>query len=161
MHTPIIGTLGFILSPDKEKILLVHRQGRADDHHAGKFNGLGGKMERGESVSQCMRREIHEESGLTCTSMSLRGTINWTDFGPNGEDWLGFIFLVHSFSGLPKEKNEEGTLGWHHIKDLDTLPMWPGDRYFLPLIFDTDPRIFHGVMPYKNGKPTRWDFQRY
>lgn len=161
MHTPIIGTLGFILSPDKKKVLLVHRQGREDDHHVGKFNGLGGKMQPGESVSQCMEREIHEEAGLICTSMSLRGTINWTDFGPKGEDWLGFIFLITTFSGIPKRINEEGRLDWHPMEDLDTLPMWPGDRHFLPLVFDDDPRIFHGVMPYKNGYPLRWDYQRF
>lgn len=160
MHTPIIGTLGFILSPDQKKVLLVHRQGREDDHHAGKFNGLGGKMQPGESVSQCMEREIHEEAGILCTSMSLRGTINWTDFGPHGEDWLGFIFRINTFSGIPKKINEEGQLDWHRIDDLHTLPMWPGDRHFLPLVFDDDPRIFHGVMPYKNGHPIRWDYQR-
>ncbi|MDA3969938.1 MAG: 8-oxo-dGTP diphosphatase [Desulfobulbaceae bacterium] len=161
MYTPIIGTLGFILSPDQEQVLLIHRQGRKNDHHVGKFNGLGGKMEPGESVSQCMEREIHEEAGIRCTAMSLRGTINWTDFGPQGEDWLGFIFLVHTFSGTPNRVNAEGKLEWHTIKELGGLPMWPGDRHFLPLIFDKDPRIFHGVMPYKNGQPVRWDFQRF
>ena len=161
MYTPIIGTLGFILSPDQEQVLLIHRQGRKNDQHLGKFNGLGGKMEPGESVSQCMKREIHEEAGISCTAMSLRGTINWTDFGPQGEDWLGFIFLIHTFSGTPNKVNAEGKLEWHPIKDLGRLPMWPGDRHFLPLIFDEDPRIFHGVMPYKDGQPVRWDFQRF
>lgn len=108
-----------------------------------------------------MEREIHEEAGIRCTAMSLRGTINWTDFGPQGEDWLGFIFLVHTFSGTPNRVNAEGKLEWHTIKELGGLPMWPGDRHFLPLIFDKDPRIFHGVMPYKNGQPVRWDFQRF
>ncbi len=161
MHTPIIGTLGFILSSDKKQVLLIHRQGRANDHHAGKFNGLGGKMEPQESVSQCMEREIYEEAGITCNTMSLRGTINWTDFGSQGEDWLGFIFIISSFSGTPKASNNEGTLDWHPINELGELPMWPGDRYFLPLVFDGDPRIFHGIMPYKNGQPVSWHVQRF
>ena len=31
--------------------------------------------------------------------------------------------------------------------------MWPGDRHFLALVFDDDPRPFHGVMPYVDGAP--------
>lgn len=161
MHTPIIGTLGFILSLDRQQVLLIHRQGRPDDYHSGKFNGLGGKMKPNESVSQCMEREIHEEAGIRCTSMELRGTINWTDFGPHDEDWLGFIFLITTFSGTVKTHNEEGILNWHPIDQLGDLPMWPGDKHFLPLVFDGDPRPFHGVMPYRDGQPVSWDFQRF
>jgi 8-oxo-dGTP diphosphatase len=40
------------------------------------------------------------------------------------------------------------------------LPMWEGDRHFLPLVFDGDPRPFHGVMPYKDGRMQSWAFSR-
>ncbi len=160
MYTPIVGTLGYVLSPDKKQTLLVHRNARREDEHLGKYNGLGGKMEAGEDVIACMKREIFEESGLTCEAIELRGTINWTGFGPNGENWLGFIFLISRFSGSPYECNEEGDLCWHPIDALTALPMWEGDRFFLPLVFDKDPRIFHGYMPYKSGRPTSWSYQR-
>ena len=38
------------------------------------------------------------------------------------------------------------------------LPMWPGDKYFLPLVFGNDPRQFHALMPYANGQPASWQF---
>jgi 8-oxo-dGTP diphosphatase len=41
------------------------------------------------------------------------------------------------------------------------LPMWEGDRFFLPLVFDDDPRPFNGVMPYSNGRPAHWSFERW
>lgn len=160
MYKPIVGTLGYILSPDRTKVLLINRCERRDDHHLGKFNGLGGKLEPGEDVQACMMREIREESGLDCVEMQLRGTINWPGFGPDGENWLGFIFLITRFSGSPKRSNEEGELGWHRLDSLDTLPMWEGDRYFLPLVFDEDSRIFHGHLPYEDGKPQHWSFTR-
>lgn len=160
MYQPIVGTLGYIISPDRQKVLLVHRNAREKDQHLGKYNGLGGKMEAGESIAACMKREILEESGLKCTAMQLRGTINWPGFGPNGEDWLGFIFLVTSFSGEPFAANEEGTLGWHDVTTIHRLPMWEGDRFFLPMVFDQDPRIFHGNMPYHGGKPVKWEYER-
>lgn len=160
MYKPIIGTLGYILSPDRTETLLVHRNARKDDQHLGKYNGLGGKMEAGEDVVSCMQREIVEEAGLQCKEMTLRGTVNWTGFGPYGEDWLGFIFLITRFVGELKKSNNEGDLGWHLVDRIQELPMWEGDRFFLPLVFDNDPRAFHGYMPYDNGHPLSWDFSR-
>jgi 8-oxo-dGTP diphosphatase len=39
--------------------------------------------------------------------------------------------------------------------------MWEGDRYFLPLLFDDDPRCFHGYLPYENNRPLSWSYVRY
>ena len=160
MYTPIVGTLGYILSPDTEKVLLVHRNAREDDQHLGKYNGLGGKMRADEDVYSCMVREIREEAGILCREMQLRGTISWPGFGPGGEHWLGFVFLITSFAGEPRRSNEEGELSWHRPDSLEELPLWEGDRYFLPLIFDGDPRPFHGCMPYENGRPVSWRYFR-
>ena len=160
MYCPIVGTLGYVLSPDRTKTLLIHRHARADDQHLDKYNGLGGKMLAGEDVIGCLRREIYEEAGIECEEIILRGTINWPNFGPQGEDWLGFIFRIDRFSGAPFTENEEGTLSWEPIDRLAELPMWEGDRFFLPLVFDEDPRIFHGYMPYENGHPIKWRLER-
>ena len=159
-YTPIIGTLGYVLSPDRTQTLLVHRNARPTDAHLGKYNGLGGKMRPDEDVLTCLTREIKEEAGIDCEDILLRGTINWPGFGPHGEDWLGFIFRIDRFRGIPLPENEEGALAWHPIAHLNLLPMWEGDRYFLPLVFDTDPRIFHGHLPYKDGQPLSWNFTR-
>lgn len=160
MYMPIIGTLGYILSPDRQQVLLVHRNARKGDHHLGKYNGLGGKMLAGEDVWTCMVREIREEADINCLEMQLRGTINWSGFGPNGESWLGFIFLITAFEGRVKEKNEEGDLSWCLLSEIGELPMWEGDRFFLPLVFDDDPRPFHGHMPYRDGRPVSWNYCR-
>ena len=159
-YTPIVGTLGYILSPDRRKVLLVHRNARPGDEHLGKYNGLGGKLEADEDVVAGMRREIEEEAGLACDELQLRGTISWPGFGKNGEDWLGFVFLITKFTGTAPEHNEEGTLEWVDVERIYDLPMWEGDRHFLPLVFDNDPRAFHGVMPYKDGRPTGWSYSR-
>ncbi len=159
-YTPIVATLGYVLSPDRSRVLLIHRNARPDDQHLGKYNGLGGKLERDEDVAAGMRREIHEEAGIDCTAMTLRGTLSWPGFGRQGEDWLGFIFLVTDFEGTPLAANPEGTLEWVDLDRLHTLPMWEGDRLFLPLVFDDDPRPFHGVMPYRDGRPVSWRFSR-
>jgi 8-oxo-dGTP diphosphatase len=159
-YTPIVATLGYVLSPDGKRVLMIHRNAREDDHHLGKYNGLGGKMEPGEDIAACMRREIREEAGIECLEMSLRGTLNWPGFGKHGEDWLGFIFVITRFEGTPLESNPEGALEWVPVDSLGDLPMWEGDRHFLPLVFDNDARPFHGVMPYTDGRMVSWDFTR-
>ena len=159
-YTPIVATLGYVLSPDRQRALMIHRNARPEDEHLGKYNGLGGKLEADEDVVAGMRREILEEAGINCEDMSLRGTISWPGFGKNGEDWLGFVFLITRFSGEPFTRNPEGTLQWVPRSGLADLPMWEGDRHFLPLVFDDDPRAFHGVMPYRDGRMQSWSYSR-
>ncbi|MBM3193137.1 MAG: 8-oxo-dGTP diphosphatase [Chlamydiae bacterium] len=160
MYQPIIGTLGFVLSKDHKKVLLVHRNKRKSDHQLGKYNGLGGKLETHEDVLQGMKREILEEAGIDCTDIVLRGTVNWPGFGPNGEHWLGFVFLIKEFSGTPFTSNHEGDLVWVDVLDISNLSMWEGDKYFIPLVLDADPRPFHAYIPYKNGKVVDFSFTR-
>ena len=160
VYTPIVGTLGYVLSPDGNQVLLVHRNAREDDQHLGKYNGLGGMMHPDDDVVTCMRRELHEEASIEVTRMSLRGTVNWTGFGPKGEDWLGFLFRIEAFEGTVPERNDEGTLEWHPVDRILELPMWEGDRLFLPLVFDDDPRPFHAYMPYDGDRPRDWTWVR-
>lgn len=172
-YTPIVGTLGYVLDRRAGAVLLVHRNARSDDEHLGKWNGLGGKLEPDEDVASSLRRELQEEAEIEVTSMRLRGTISWPGFGANGEDWLGFVFLVDGWDGTPPASNPEGDLAWvpldrllaacdadPEVRSGAALPMWEGDRHFLPLVFDDDPRAFHGVMPYAAGRPTGWSFTR-
>jgi 8-oxo-dGTP diphosphatase len=159
-YTPIIATLGYVLSPDRRAVLMIHRNARPDDAHLGKYNGLGGKLDPDEDVVAGMRRELREEAQVEAHELTLRGTISWPGFGKQGEDWLGFIFVVTSYSGEPPAANPEGTLEWVPLERVlaGDLPLWPGDRYFLPLVFAEDPRQFHGVMPYKDGQPVSWAY---
>ncbi|MCI5051542.1 MAG: 8-oxo-dGTP diphosphatase [Simkaniaceae bacterium] len=159
-YRPILGVLGYVLSPDRKKVLMVHRTAREDDDHLGKFNGLGGKLEKNEDIVEGIKREIHEEAGILCTELKLRGTINWNGFGPKLEDWFGFIFLITDFEGEVNDESPEGPLEWVPISQLDKLPMWEGDRHFLPLIFDDDPHPFHGYMLYENEDCLKWEFNR-
>ena len=159
-YTPIVATLGYVLSPDGRQALMIHRNARPGDQHLGKYNGLGGKVERDEDVAAGMRQEILEEAGIECGTMRMRGTISWPGFGKHGEDWFGFVFVIDDFTGTPLTSNPEGTLEWVDVDKLETLPLWEGDRQFLPLVFDEDPRPFHGVMPYRDGTMQSWSYTR-
>ena len=170
---PIVGTLAYLWDTDTDRVLMIRRNARADDDHFGKVNGLGGKLEPDEDVVTSLRRELHEEAQVTLEDITLRGTITWTNFGPKHEDWMGFIFLVTTWSGQAPEANHEGSLEWIErtrllhacAEDPDVraqadLPMWEGDRFFVPLVFDDDPRVFHGTMPYDGEHPKDWTYER-
>jgi 8-oxo-dGTP diphosphatase len=159
-YTPKLGTLAYILSKDKSQVLLIRRDRLKEDLHYGKYNGVGGKLEPNEDVVTGIKREINEETGVEATKLTFRGTVSWPGFGKNGEDWFGFIFRVDAFTGTPMKVSPEGSLVWVPIKDILTLPMWEGDRHFLPMVFDDEKTTFHGILPYKNGKPTSWSYER-
>jgi 8-oxo-dGTP diphosphatase len=156
--TPILATLGYVFSPDRRRVLLIHRNARPDDAHFGKYNGLGGKLDPGEDVVAGFRREVREEAGLECDELHLAGTVSWPGFGKNGEDWFGFVFRVTLWSGTPLAANPEGSLVWVPVEEVSSLPLWEGDAHFLPLVFDPAQPRFHGVMPYRNGRPVSWSF---
>jgi 8-oxo-dGTP diphosphatase len=157
-YTPVLATLGYVFSPDGGRVLMVHRNTRPDDPHFGKYNGLGGKLDPTEDVVAGFRRELREEAGIECDALRLAGTLSWPGFGKNGEDWFGFVFRVTQFTGTPLTANPEGTLEWVAVADVFSLPLWEGDRLFLPMVFDRAAPPFHGVMPYRNGRPTGWSF---
>jgi 8-oxo-dGTP diphosphatase len=156
----ILATLGYVLSSDRRRLLMIRRDARADDVHFGYHNGLGGKVEPGEDVVSGMRREIREEAGIECTSLELAGTISWPGFGRDGEHWFGFLFRVPHWTGEPLAGNHEGTLVWRELDDVlaGRVPMWESDRHFLPLVFAERPRVFHGVMPFAHGRALSWSY---
>ena len=155
-YTPVLATLGYVLSPEGRSVLLVRRDRRPGDAHFGKYNGLGGKLEATEDVVAGFRREVREESALECDEVVLRGTVSWPGFGKHGEDWFGFVFRIDRWSGTPLAENPEGTLEWVAVERILELPLWEGDRHFLPLVFERTAKQFHGVMPYRDGRPVSW-----
>ena len=103
-----------------------------------------------------VRRELREEAGIECDELHLAGTVSWPGFGKGGEDWFGFIFRVLAFTGDIPAANAEGALAWVPLEAVLDLPLWPGDRHFLPLVFDPALPTFHGVMPYRDGRVESW-----
>jgi 8-oxo-dGTP diphosphatase len=156
----ILATLGYVLSPDRRQVLMIRRDARPDDIHFGYYNGLGGKLEAGEDVVAGLRREVREEAGIECSQVELAGTISWPGFGREGQNWFGFLFRVHAWTGTPLTGNDEGSLHWVDVADVlaRRLPMWESDHHFLPLVFADRPRPFHGVLPFANGAATGWSY---
>jgi 8-oxo-dGTP diphosphatase len=127
---------------------MVHRIKKANDMHQGKWNGLGGKLEPGETPEECAIREIKEESGLDVSSPLLKGVLTFPAFA-NDEDWYAFVFVARQFTGELID-SPEGRLAWIEDDDLLALNLWEGDRIFLPWL--DRPGFFSGKFVYQDGK---------
>lgn len=114
-----------------EEVLLLHRTKKLSDPNEGKWIGVGGKLEPGETPEACMRREIEEETGLRVTAYAYRGIVEFlSDRWPQERMHL---FTVTGWDGEQREC-EEGVLQWVPKATMETLPMWEGDRVFLRLL---------------------------
>lgn len=150
-----LGTLCYIRRGGKT--LMVHRIKKANDMHHGKWNGLGGKLEPGESPEECAIREIFEESGLIVKNIILKGMITFPGFA-NEEDWYAFIFVVDQFEGVLID-SPEGPLEWIEDSALFDLNLWDGDRIFLKWLDRTG--FFSAKFTYINGKFVDYDVAFY
>jgi 8-oxo-dGTP diphosphatase len=129
------------------KTLMIHRVKKPGDMHQGKWNGLGGKLEPGETPEECARREIREESGLEVVQLTLKGFLTFPQFSA-GEDWYAFVFTAHGVRGTLIE-SPEGNLAWIDDERLLELELWEGDRYFIPWL--EQPGFFSAKFVYQNG----------
>jgi 8-oxo-dGTP diphosphatase len=109
--------------------LMIHRVKKSNDIHAGKWNGLGGKLEPGESPEQCVIREVREEAGLELRNPRYHGLLMFADF--KTEDWYVWVFTATEFNGGLIE-SPEGHLKWIPDEEITSLPLWPSDFIFLP-----------------------------
>lgn len=128
--------------------LMIHRVKKANDMHAGKWNGLGGKLIPGETPEECAIREVYEESGLTVWDPLLKGFLTFPQFA-NGEDWYAFIFVCEHFEGELID-SPEGNLRWVDDSKLLRLNLWEGDAIFLPWL--DRPGFFSGKFVYQGGR---------
>lgn len=114
---------------DNGRTLMIHRVKKDKDIHNGKYNGLGGKFEEGETPDECVKREVLEESGLVISNPVLKGIMTFPAF-KDDEDYYVFLFEAYSYSGELMKSCSEGVLEWIDDDKLDDLNLWEGDRIF-------------------------------
>lgn len=137
-----LATLVYVRANDAT--LMLHK---AKGYQKGKWNGLGGKFEPGESPEACMTREVFEESGLSVKAAQLKGFITFPAFD-GLDDWYTFVYVVSSFSG-EIHASDEGRLKWIPNDKVLELNLYEGDKIFIPWL--EQPRFFSAVFRYDAG----------
>lgn len=124
-------TLLFLIR-DNEILLAMKKRGFG----AGRWNGVGGKLESGESVEEAVIRECQEEIGVT--PLSYRPVAELDFYGGSAhEPWNMYVYayLCDEWEGEPAE-SEEMAPKWYKINDIPYKDMWQDDEYWLPLVLD-------------------------
>ena len=117
--------------------LMLHRVKKTVDENAGKWIGVGGGFEEGESPEACMLREVYEETGLQLSAWRCRGVVTFVS-DEWGTEYM-HLFTANAFDGELREC-EEGVLAWKKKDEvLSSLPIWEGDRIFLRLLAEDRP----------------------
>ena len=111
------------------KYLLLNRNKKENDLNEGKWIGVGGKCEKGESPEECVRRETFEETGLTLGKVHLYGVIHFRS--DTWEDEEMYLYGSEDFTGSLRDDCSEGTLAWVPKDMVLKLPVWEGDLLFL------------------------------
>ena len=132
---------------DGERTLMLHRTKKKNDVHEGKWNGLGGKFETGETPEECAIREVKEESGLLMKNPRMHGFITFPMFDGK-KDWYVFLFTASKFEGELIDSHE-GKLEWIPNEELLKLNLWEGDRIFIPWLFQE--KFFSAKFVYEDG----------
>ena len=131
------------------KYLMLHRVKKHHDINAGKWIGVGGHVENGETPEECLLREEKEETGLVLTAYRLRGLV--TFLSDVCEPELMCVFTADAFDGEMIEC-DEGELAWVEKSDVLALPTWEGDRVFLERLLSGDERFFSIKLRYEGDK---------
>ena len=128
---------GFLFSTDRSRVLLIRKNRPA--WQAGKLNGVGGKVEPGETFPEAMRREFREEANLDLPEDRWQHvlTLSGTDDAGAGRAWAGHFFRafgeLEAAISMTDEKLE--TLATSSLPN-DTIPNL---RWIIPLLLDDEP----------------------
>lgn len=141
-----LATLCYVMKDNK--VLMLYRNKKENDYHEGKWNGLGGKFEQGETPEECAVRELKEETGLDVFNPLLKGIITFPMFDKI-EDWYVFLFVIKEFQGELID-SPEGHLEWIDKDKLFGLNLWDGDKIFIPWLFQE--KFFSAKFNYSNGE---------
>ena len=114
--------------------LMLLRNKREKDINKGKWIGVGGHIEEGETKEQALAREVKEETGLIINDFSYRGELLFIN---NDYEEIMYLYISSSFSGNLIDC-DEGELRWIKKSEIMNLNLWEGDRHFLPKLINSN-----------------------
>ena len=119
----------------EDQYLLLYRNKKKNDINEGKWIGVGGHIENGETPEDALVREIKEETNLDVIEFQKRGLVYFT-YGDFTE--VMHLYVVNKVNGDIGDC-DEGELKYFSKKEMFNLPMWEGDKIFLNYLIHDEP----------------------
>ena len=124
-------TLLFVIK--NNRILLAQKK---RGFGVGKYNGVGGKLEPGETVEQAMIRETQEEITITPTQYQKCGVVKFDTYRKDERTMVvTHVYTANDYIGEPQE-TEEMKPDWFDITKIPFDQMYPTDQLWLPIILE-------------------------
>jgi 8-oxo-dGTP diphosphatase len=143
-----------------EELLLLNRNFAPN---MGLWNGVGGKIQRGETPEQCIKREVYEETGIALSKVLYKGTVNWTvDDERFGGMYLYIAELPDSFIYTTPRSMQEGILEWKPLKWIinnQNLGVVSNIPHFLPLALSSED-IYEHHCTYTQGQLVHFEAKK-
>ncbi len=136
-----------LIHKDDEILLAMKKRGFG----AGRWNGFGGKIKKGESIEKSAIREVKEESGIKAKKLEKKGIIEF-EFNKDPEILEVHIFNITDYYGDPQE-TEEMKPQWFPIKGIPYNQMWPDDQYWIPIFLEG--KYFKGKFLFENNEENK------
>lgn len=93
-----------------DQVLLLNRERSS---WMGCWNGVGGKLEQGETARDSMIRELREETGIASCALHFKGLVTWlVDGGGYGGMYAYLAEVADDYALSTPMKTEEGILDW-------------------------------------------------
>ena len=109
LPAPALPQVGVGVLVVRDRLILLGR--RKSSHGAGAWAAPGGRLEYGEDIEACARRELLEETGLTASSVELGPYSN--DVFPEAERHFLTVFVVaRGIAGTPQNLEPDKCEGW-------------------------------------------------
>ena len=122
-------TLLFLVRDD-EVLLAMKKRGFGE----GKWNGIGGKVDKNETITEALIRESQEEIGVTPLNYKEQARIIFDEYHNQARKQLEVhTFVCDKWQGVPSE-SEEMKPRWFNKNKLPFEKMWADDPYWLPLV---------------------------
>jgi 8-oxo-dGTP diphosphatase len=107
--------VGFMMDPTLSQVVLIRKNRPAAQ--VGKLNGVGGKVEQGETPLDAMSREFREETGMETTGWRLFSIYNGGDLGIPGSLFeIYFYWLVGDVNQAQTVTDEQV-----HVIEIESL----------------------------------------
>ena len=125
--------------------LMLRRDRKKNDINEGKYIGVGGKNEPGETFRECALREFREETGCELQDPVFAGFVDFC-YDTLEEERIA-VYTSFAMQGTPIPCRE-GTLEWVKESEVLQLPLWEGDRIFLKRMISGIGLPFHLKLVY-------------
>ena len=123
-----------VISNKENKVFLMRRSKK---RNIGEWEFPGGKVDPGETVPECMIRELHEETGIRVTGMNLVDLIVQSPRSGFTDTWIVAMFSVREYTGTPKIMEDVhdqcGWFSWDEIRN-GVIPLADNARDVFPYI---------------------------